>query len=415
MKKFLLILALSIVLMASVAAVTVRVGSFDNPPKMYVEDGEVKGFWADITNYIAEQEGWEIEWVYGTWEEHRDNLDSGAIDLMPDVSYSTERAENWDFNEETVLTDWSDVYTSPSAGIDSFLDLEGKRVAVMEGSINYVGPKGIKAMLESFEINAEYVEYTDYEEAFAAAQRGEADAAVSNHLFGESHDTQYGLDETGMMFSATKTMYAMPKGGSLNILLAEGIDRQVIEMKNDPNSVYYKALKAQLGDSHLLEVMPAWAIWVIAALALLVVVGIWGVFVMREGQQMYKTLIDRSPIPSAVFDKNGNFVSINRSFIQSTGFLPADLIGRHFREVIAKEYLNNSEAAFKRIVGGGASSTVETGIKTKSGMQKTYEVRSELIRKGGKSRIVAVFLDTTEKKRMWERLNEIERKGGKKK
>jgi PAS domain S-box-containing protein len=91
-----------------------------------------------------------------------------------------------------------------------------------------------------------------------------------------------------------------------------------------------------------------------------------------------------------------------------------DLEGKHFKEVIADEYENNVESVFNRIIGGGASATVEAVLETKSGMRKTYEVRGELIRKGGKSRVVAVLVDTTEKKRMWERLNELQKKGGKK-
>lgn len=427
MKRSLLILAILVVFMAPVVAQTVRVGSFENSPKIYTEDGEVKGFWADIVNYLAEQNGWDVVWVHGTWEEQTNNLDSGAIDLMPDVAYSGEREEQWDFTKETVLTSWSSVYVTPeerglhtaldSGGkhIHSILDLEGMRIGVIAGSINYVGPQGIKTILTSFDIEAEYVEYDTYEDVFAAVQAGDVDAGVTNKIFGGMHAAEYGLEDTSILISPINMMFAMPKGAALNAQLTASIDPLVIQMKDNPNSIYYHALETNLGDVEVIEVIPEWAIGLIAVLAVLLAIGGWALLISRESQQMYKALIDRSPIPSALLDKEGKFISVNRAFIQSTGFLPADVIGKHFVEITAKEYRNNVESAFSRIVGGGASATVESGLVTKAGLQKTYEVRSELIRRGGKSVVVTVLVDTTEKKRMWTRLNELQKKGGKKK
>ena len=45
---------------------TVRVGIYDNKPKIYMENGEVKGLFADIVDYIADRENWEVEYVHGT-------------------------------------------------------------------------------------------------------------------------------------------------------------------------------------------------------------------------------------------------------------------------------------------------------------------------------------------------------------
>jgi two-component system, cell cycle sensor histidine kinase and response regulator CckA len=45
-------------LASAVEVKTVRVGVYDNNPKIYMDsDGKIKGFWADITNYIAQKEG----------------------------------------------------------------------------------------------------------------------------------------------------------------------------------------------------------------------------------------------------------------------------------------------------------------------------------------------------------------------
>lgn len=50
--------------------VTVRVGMYENNPKIFTYDeGKVSGLWPDIIEYIAFEEGWEIEYVHGTWAE----------------------------------------------------------------------------------------------------------------------------------------------------------------------------------------------------------------------------------------------------------------------------------------------------------------------------------------------------------
>jgi ABC-type amino acid transport substrate-binding protein len=42
--------------------VTVRVGIYENAPKIFTDnDGNASGFWAEITEYIARQEGWNLE------------------------------------------------------------------------------------------------------------------------------------------------------------------------------------------------------------------------------------------------------------------------------------------------------------------------------------------------------------------
>ena len=63
MKKILLTLALIITplfcfgLVFAAEQKTVRVGVYDNNPKIYKDaEGNIQGFWADITNYIAEKE-----------------------------------------------------------------------------------------------------------------------------------------------------------------------------------------------------------------------------------------------------------------------------------------------------------------------------------------------------------------------
>jgi two-component system sensor histidine kinase EvgS len=138
---------------------TIRVGVYDNRPKIYRDDeGNMQGFWADITDYIAEQENWNLIYVHGTWDECLDRLEKGQIDLMVDMAVSDERMEKYVFTEENALLSWGIFYTRNGIDLTSFADLEGKRIAIMTSGIHYSGPFGLKSILESSSINATIVD-----------------------------------------------------------------------------------------------------------------------------------------------------------------------------------------------------------------------------------------------------------------
>lgn len=82
----------------------VKVGAYHNSPKMIItESGAVSGIFADIIDQIASEEGWQIEYIKGTWDEGLSRLQSGEIDLMPDMAFTTTRAVLYDFHREPVL------------------------------------------------------------------------------------------------------------------------------------------------------------------------------------------------------------------------------------------------------------------------------------------------------------------------
>ena len=138
--RFLIGLILFSVFVCPVAAddpITIRVAVYENAPKIYTApDGTVSGFWPDLIRYIAEQEGWEIEWVSGTWTQGLERLEKNEIDMLPDTGWTEERSRIYDFANETVLISWSRLYVPRGSDIQTILDLEGKTIAALENSFN---------------------------------------------------------------------------------------------------------------------------------------------------------------------------------------------------------------------------------------------------------------------------------------
>jgi signal transduction histidine kinase len=272
---------------AAVAAddsITVRVGIYENQPKIFTDDqGNASGFWPDIIGYIASKEGWKIEYIHGTWTECLKRLENNEIDIMPDVAYTEERSRQYDFSHETVYTSWSMVYTREGTNIQSLLDLEGKNIAVLKGSVNVEGQDGIKKLVSAFNIHCTFIEVDSYTRVFELVKSGEADAGVTSKDFGYQHETNHNLVRTAIIFQPSPLYFAFPKDSSLTPYLIERIDHQMIVLKQDYDSIYYQSLGKWFGESYSEKsVIPVWLIWALAGTGGLILILTGGSLLLRS-------------------------------------------------------------------------------------------------------------------------------------
>jgi ABC-type amino acid transport substrate-binding protein len=169
----------------------VRVGVYENAPKVFISDsGKPAGIFIDIIEQIAKSEGWTLRYVPGTWGEGLDRLSSGKIDLMPDVAYSLEREKVFSFHKEPVLSDWFQVYANKDKQIRSVVDLDGKKIVVLERSVQQ---EAFRQLSGSFGLKITLIPLPDYKQAFEMVARGEADAAITNRFYGLIYAHKMGL------------------------------------------------------------------------------------------------------------------------------------------------------------------------------------------------------------------------------
>jgi len=229
------------------SALTIRVGAYENPPKIFSDkDGQIRGIFPDILQQIAAEAGWKLEYVKGTWEECLQRLENGAIDIMVDVAFSKKRAEKYAFNAETVFINWGLLYTKKDLTIESFLDLQNRTVAVMKGSIHTGGEAGIKAICRKFDISAKFIEVENYRQVFELLDSGQADAGVVNRLFGTLYEQDFSLNRSSIIFNPRHLKFAFPQQGRHTAALIAAIDRQLRKLKQNPASVYYRAISFYL-------------------------------------------------------------------------------------------------------------------------------------------------------------------------
>jgi signal transduction histidine kinase len=280
---------------------TVTVGTYENAPKVFTQSGKPSGIFVDIIEQIAKTEGWRLRYVPGTWAEGLDRLAKGEIDLMPDVAYTAEREKIYAFHKIPVLSAWSQVYAPKGSGIQSILDLNGKRVAALEQTIQL---ETFTRLTNSFGLKITLVHVPDYQTEFAMIAAGKADAGLTNRLYGLMYARKYGLEDTPIMFDPAPFFFAAPKQEASAALL-ETIDRHLSALKKDPKSAYYAAMKRWTSEEVQFKI-PAWLETVGVVFGVVLLMSIGGSLVLKHqvnartrelkliNQEMEQRVVDRT-------------------------------------------------------------------------------------------------------------------------
>ena len=137
-----LLLLLSVVLPVKAAAETapvkvVRVGSFEDTFNYVNEKGARKGYGYELLETLSGYTGWQFEYVTCDWSDCFEKLENGEIDIMGDISYTEDRAEEMLFSDEPMGEEKYYLYADLSRADISASDyktLNGKKIGVLMGT-----------------------------------------------------------------------------------------------------------------------------------------------------------------------------------------------------------------------------------------------------------------------------------------
>jgi diguanylate cyclase (GGDEF)-like protein/PAS domain S-box-containing protein len=255
----------------------VKVGVYANAPKVMLgADGQPSGIFGDLLREIAAKEDWTLVPVVCEWQACLDATRAGQIDLMTDVAYSEARAQIFSFHQTPAINSWSQVYQRTGLSIQSMLDLQNRRVAILQGSVQQDYFSGL---LSSFGVQPIWVPVSSLAEGFTKVSAGEADVVVSNHQFGSLQAPRYMLVETPIMIQPSRLFYATGKGRNADLLAA--LDQHLNVWRDDPNSVYFDVLKRWGGEPPR-TLVPRAIWWILFALGTLLLLAIVFVSLLRR-------------------------------------------------------------------------------------------------------------------------------------
>ena len=149
--------------------------------------------------------GWQYEYVSGTFTELMDMLEAGEIDLMPNISYSEERAQKLLFSSNPEGTERYYIYAKPDRDDLAKGDpraLQGLTIGCNPGTMQtYVGQQ----WLANEGITCTYKEISTGSALFDALANGEVDAIIMS-------DTISSPDASPMFYVGSSDYYfAVPK------------------------------------------------------------------------------------------------------------------------------------------------------------------------------------------------------------
>ena len=226
------------------AARTVRAGIYNFKPLVYSDtDGSARGLFVKILDHIAHKKNWNVKYVPGTWQEGVERLKSNQIDLLLCIGYTEERDKYLDFPKEFLLLDWGLVYKSKGSSINTIMDLKGKTVTVLKGSVYH---EGFQELVKKFQIPVTILEMSQASDVLASVASGKADAGVAANLSGILNEAWQQLERTPIIFSPVRLGYGVNSG--VNADLLEALDLEIAALKTNTGSIYYHELEHLLGN-----------------------------------------------------------------------------------------------------------------------------------------------------------------------
>lgn len=113
-------------------------GDFHYPPYEFLDKhGEPSGFNVDLSRAIAEVTSLDIHIKLGLWKDMRDALNSGKIDILQGVSYSTQRAHSVSFSEPYSSVEYAIFTRENSGAVTTLEEMNGRSVIVESGGAMY--------------------------------------------------------------------------------------------------------------------------------------------------------------------------------------------------------------------------------------------------------------------------------------
>ncbi len=198
------------------------------------DKGELVGFDVDLANEVFERMGFKVKFQPIDWSMKEAELNAGNIDIIWNgYSITEERKEKVAFTQ-AYLENRQMIITFVDSDIDNKADLEGKKVAVQNGSSTLEAINKEPKVVESFE-EGEPILFDTNHEAFMDLEAGRVDAVVSDEVLARYYikqknsekykileddfgEEEYGIgirkEDKKLLEMMNKTLNEMKKDGS---------------------------------------------------------------------------------------------------------------------------------------------------------------------------------------------------------
>jgi diguanylate cyclase (GGDEF)-like protein/PAS domain S-box-containing protein len=393
----------------------VRVGVSANEPRIFLSaTGELTGILGDLLNEIARLEEWQLIPMPCAWRHCLQLTREGEVDLLPDVA-RTERTRTLDFHQVPSLLSWSQLYSRNDAPLDSILDLNDKRIAVLADSTQ---ESHLQELLGGFGLAAQLIPLQQLEDGFELVANRRVDAVVTTPRYGDLQAENYRMHATPIMFLPAQLFYATAQGSNGDLLTR--IDHHLLRWRESPGSFYYETLQYWDG-SPVPAALPQSVWWGLAALIALLLAAVCGALILRRqvarqtrhikaSEQRLNTILDSVEACIYIKDPQLNYQYANRKVCELFDRSHDQVIGRNdkdFFDASTAAALNNND---RRVLQLGDRVESEENVRSLDGREeRTFlSVKLPLRRPdGGVYALCGISTDISEHKRNLEKIHQL--------
>ena len=157
----------------------VRVGSFEDTFNYVNEKGIRNGYGYELLQTLSGYTGWQLEYVTCDWSDCFEKLKNGEIDIMGDISYTEDRAEEMLFSDEPMGEEKYYLYADLSRAdisASDFKTLNGKKIGVLMGTEPEVM---LTEWEEKYDLKTQHVNISNNEDVKQKLANHEIDCFVS--------------------------------------------------------------------------------------------------------------------------------------------------------------------------------------------------------------------------------------------
>ena len=303
-------------------------GNSDFSPYEFINDkNEPDGYNVELTRAIARQSGLKVNIELGHWSDVMRELEIGQIDALTGMLYSDERDKVFDFSIPHVVISYA-VFVRKDSTFQNPMDLMGKEVIVVNNVYAH-------DWLTQNDFTPHVVTVARPEEALRLLSQGRHDCAVLARLHGLDLLRSLDIDNLKTIGPPvlTQKMGFAVKAGNADLLAKINEGLYLVQASGEYDRIFRKWFSVYERKRFQDRLVQIGKLVGLPLIVLLVLAGLWirslkllvagRTQALKENQLLLNRIVQGTPLPTLVLDRNGKLLLWNRACEELTGISAA--------------------------------------------------------------------------------------------
>jgi PAS domain S-box-containing protein len=310
-------------------------GDYGYPPFEFINSkGEPDGFNVEIIKAVADAMGLEVRIELGIWDEVRQQLEAGDIDLLIGMFNTPERDRKVDFSIPMLRESYA-VYVRDDSSIQNIRDLKDKTVILQKSDLAY-------DYCTEHQLANRIIEKSEWAEVLLSLSEGEGDAAMVSRLQGNHFIKQQrltNLKAVGPPVIQRKYCMAVTEGNSQLLAQING-GLSLIKTSGEYDRIYQKWFGVMNRNIDVALIIKRILLWIVFPFIVLLSIALGFSWMLRrqvqrktgelkESEKRFRDIFEAMPFPAVVVRmRDGKYLEVNDAHVQKVGLPRSEIIGK---------------------------------------------------------------------------------------